>query len=573
MALDGIFLQSLVHELKDEILNCKIDKVNQPEKDEITLTLRGPKGNRKLLISSSPNYPRIHLTEEPKTNPAQPPMFCMLLRKYLIGGRIRDLLQLNNDRILLMNIENTDELGFDSMYSLVVEIMGRHSNITLVRQRDSMVMDSIKHITPEINSYRSLYPGIKYKYPPSSDKFNPLSFIKDDLLEYIKSNEIILSHNTASNCFTGVSKLLSKDLYNKYISVKETEENINLYVEICNDYFNKVKSKDFQFLSYIEEGSPKDFYCIDLITMINYTKKSYESPSKLLEDFYKEKDRSDRIHGRSTELLKLIHTNLDRCNKKIQILKSTLKDCENKSDYKIKGELLTANIYSIKPGMKKVNLLNYYSDKEEYLTIELDENKSPSENIQYYYKRYNKYKKSEEAAKEQLLVAEDEIKYLNSVLSNLINIEHYDEIHDIKSELIESGYIKYRGSKKGKQKPSKPLHFISSDGIDIYVGKNNIQNDYLTLKFANRQDTWLHTKNIPGSHVIIKGENIPESTLLEGATLAAYYSKSKDSSNVPVDYTLVKNVKKPSGAKPGMVIYYTNKTIYITPKEINLKKL
>ena len=258
----------------------------------------------------------------------------------------------------------------------------------------------------------------------------------------------------------------------------------------------------------------------------------------------------------------------------MKVLEKTLKECEAKEDYRIKGELLTSYIYGFKKGDKDVSVLNYYSENEEYLKISLDENKTPSENIQFYFKKYNKLKNAEEASINQLSINEDELNYLNSVLTSLETADNYADIEEIKKELIETGYVRFRKEKnKNKIKTNKPLHFISSDGIDIYVGKNNIQNDYLTLKFAEKTDTWLHTKIIPGSHVIIKGKNIPESTLLEAATLAAFYSKGKNSTKVPVDYTLVKNVKKPSGAKPGMVIYSTNKTLYIDPpKNINLTK-
>jgi predicted ribosome quality control (RQC) complex YloA/Tae2 family protein len=290
-----------------------------------------------------------------------------------------------------------------------------------------------------------------------------------------------------------------------------------------------------------------------------------------VEKFYYEKDRADRLKNRSSDLQKLIQVNLDRCAKKINLLRDTLSDCEKKDDFKILGELLTANIYSIRKGDSQIEVSNYYSESAETMTIKLDKDKTPSENIQHYYKKYNKMKKSEEASKIQIENAEKEYEYLQSVLTNIHNAESYEEIEDIKKELIETGYIRFKKESSKKSKPSKPMHFISSDGIDLYVGKNNIQNDYLTLKFAEKHDTWLHTKNIPGSHVIIKHFGPPpENTLLEAALLASYYSKAKDSTKVPVDYTEVKNVHKPNGAKPGMVIYRTNKTIYVDPEKPDL---
>ena len=570
MALDGIYLYSLINELKDFAINSKIDKVNQPEKDEIILTLRG-KGTKKLLISSSSNYPRLHFTTINKINPIKAPVFCMVLRKYLIGGKIIDITQYSTDRIISIDIENKDELGFDSKYSLIVEIMARHSNITLVRKRDNKIMESIKHIHSNKNSYRVLYPGATFIMPPTSNKLNPFSFTKEELKNLLKEN-INFNESIFSKIITGVGKNLSNDLFIEYKNKFNdlTIDNLSLFI---TDYFKNIL-KDNKNILFFKDGKVIDFYFKDLISLNNCEKKYFESHSDTLDNFYATKDKQDRLHSKGLDIQRLINTNIERCLKKIKILEKTLKECEAKEDYRIKGELLTSYIYGFKKGDKDVSVLNYYSENEEYLKISLDENKTPSENIQFYFKKYNKLKNAEEASINQLSINEDELNYLNSVLTSLETADNYADIEEIKKELIETGYVRFRKEKnKNKIKTNKPLHFISSDGIDIYVGKNNIQNDYLTLKFAEKTDTWLHTKIIPGSHVIIKGKNIPESTLLEAATLAAFYSKGKNSTKVPVDYTLVKNVKKPSGAKPGMVIYSTNKTLYIDPpKNINLTK-
>ena len=570
MALDGIYLYSLITELKDFAINSKIDKVNQPEKDEIILTLRG-KGTKKLLISSSSNYPRLHFTTINKINPLKAPVFCMVLRKYLIGGKIIDITQYSTDRIISIDIENKDELGFDSKYSLIVEIMARHSNITLVRKRDNKIMESIKHIHSNKNSYRVLYPGATFIMPPTSNKLNPFSFTKEELKNLLKEN-INFNESIFSKIITGVGKNLSNDLFIEYKNKFNdlTIDNLSLFI---TDYFKNIL-KDNKNILFFKDGKVVDFYFKDLISLNNCEKKYFESHSDTLDNFYATKDKQDRLHSKGLDIQRLINTNIERCLKKIKILEKTLKECEAKEDYRIKGELLTSYIYGFKKGDKDVSVLNYYSENEEYLKISLDENKTPSENIQFYFKKYNKLKNAEEASINQLSINEDELNYLNSVLTSLETADNYADIEEIKKELIETGYVRFRKEKnKNKIKTNKPLHFISSDGIDIYVGKNNIQNDYLTLKFAEKTDTWLHTKIIPGSHVIIKGKNLPESTLLEAATLAAFYSKGKNSTKVPVDYTLVKNVKKPSGAKPGMVIYSTNKTLYIDPpKNINLTK-
>lgn len=576
MAIDGIYLYSLVQDLKKSILNSKIDKINQPEKDEIIITLRKERKNLKLLISASPKYPRFNLTTVSKSNPLQAPMFTMVLRKYLIGGRIINILQQEGDRIVKFLIESSDELGFNSIYSLIVEIMGRHSNITLVRERDNKIMECIKHISPSMNSYRVLYPGIDYKYPPKSTKINPFSFNDTTLQDFVNKNSIIFNNNFFVSCFTGISKPLSEHLFIEY-NKKYTDFSPQNIYNFINDFLNTLLDNESFKIYKDENGNYIDFYVTQLNQLENnFSFEVLENIHELMDKYYLEKDKQERIKGRSVNLQKLVITNIDRCIKKENKLNDVLKKCEDKDNFKIKGDLLTSYIYSIKKGDRNFTTFNFFSEKGEEITIPLDENKTPSENIQSYYKKYNKLKKSEESAIEQLEKNDEELQYLYSVLTNIENCESYSEIDDIKEELISTGYVRKRkanGKSSKKAKSSKPIHYISSDGIDIFVGKNNIQNDYLSLKFANKNFMWLHTKNIPGSHVIICSNNIPDNTLVEAATLAAHYSKAKDSSKVPVDYTLVKNLKKPNGANPGMVIYHTNYTMYVEPSEFNNLKI
>lgn len=574
MALDGIYLYSLINDLKNSIVNSKIDKINQPEKDEIILTLRKDRKNLKLLISASSRFARIHLTNTVKENPIKAPMYLMVLRKYILGGRITNLIQKDSDRIIIMEIENRDELGFDSVYSLIIEIMGRHSNITLVRNRDNKVMESIKHITADINSYRVLYPGVNFVYPPSSNKLNPFSTTYEELNSYIVNNSIPFDDNFYSNCFTGVSKLLSKDLYYNLIKNDATPTTNEIYEDFKNFIDNLDNNISYNIYSN-SLGIVKDFYSLKLNSLgSDFLLKSYDDPNTLMEDFFVSKDKQDRLQNKSTDLQKLIHTNIERCNKKSKILNETLIECSEKESSKIKGDLLTSYIYTIKKGDSECTLLNFYNEEEEeYMKIALDKTKTPSENVQRYYKKYNKLKTSEEYAKAQLEKNLQEIAYLNSVLTNILNAESYSEIDEIKNELVETGYIRFRkNNKNAKQaKTSKPHHFVSSDGIDIYVGKNNLQNDYLSLKFANKNHLWLHAKDIPGSHVIVCAFDVPDSTLEEAAIIAGYYSKGKDSAKLPIDYTKVKELKKPNGAKPGMVIYHTNWTLFINPSDFNNK--
>ena len=564
MALDGIFLNNLIYNIKPYLIDTKIDKINQPEKDEIVLTLRKDRKNLKLLISSSSSFPRMHFTNNHKENPLKAPMFLMVLRKYLLGGKILNVSQINGDRIIVINIEASDEMGFDSSYNLIIEIMGRHSNITLVRERDNKIIDSIKHITPDINSYRTLLPGLEYVWPPQSKKLNPYEFTIEDFRKYIDINHITYDELFYYKVFTGVSKTLSKVLFNEnYFTLDNLEDLYTFFTDFINNINNNL-----EFNIYTDKsGIYKDFYSIPLDNN-DFNKITFDNPSDLLDEFFSTKDKQERLSNKSANLQKLINNNIDRCKKKEKILNNTLKDCEKKEDFKVKGDLLTSFIYSFQKGDKEITLNNFFVEGNPAITIPLDENKTPSENVQRYYKKYNKMKKSEVMAIKQLSINTDELKYLNSVLSNILNAESYTEIEDIKQELITTGYIKYKKSnkKEKKSKESKPYHFISSTGFDIYVGKNNIQNDYLSLKFANKNDLWLHAKDIPGSHVIIQGNNIDETTIEEAAIIAAYYSKNKTNTKVPIDYTLIKNLRKPNGAKPGMVIYYTNKTIYVDPQ-------
>jgi len=575
MAFDGIFIYSLVAELKKSIVGGKVEKVNQPEKDEVVLSVKNGRTLYKLSVSASAVYPKFCITGVSKPNPLEPPMFCMVLRKYLLGSRLIDIRQLDTDRVVFMDFKSVDELGFDSIYTLAVEIMGKHSNITLIRGRDNIIMDSIKHISFDVNSMRSLLPGVQYVLPPPSNKLSPLNFSFNELKTFVDENKAPLNSGFFSSVFTGISKTLSKELLYRLESegIDFRYENLQAISEFLGSYFLDIRNGNFTFALYEDKDTVKEFYCVKLISLKGLKESQYETGSELVGQFYFEKDKADRLKNKSSDLQKLINVNLERCSKKIKLLKETLEDCTKKEEYRILGELLTANIYRMHKGESRIEVSNYYSEAGESITIKLDKDKTPSENIQYYYKKYNKMKKSEEASKIQIENAEAEYEYLQSVLTNVTNVESYEEIEEIKKELIETGYMRFKKSSARKLKPAKPMHFISSDNIDIYVGKNNIQNDFLTLRFAEKHDTWLHTKNIPGSHVIIKHFGVPpERTLLEAAQLAAYYSKSKTSTKVPVDYTEVKNVHKPNGAKPGMVIYRTNKTIYVDPEKPEIRQ-
>lgn len=567
MALDGIYLNSLLNNLSEILIDSKIDKINQPEKDEVIITIRKDRKNYKFLISASSNYARLHLTTITKENPKQAPMFTMVMRKYLIGGKILKIEQLNGDRIIAITVSSTDELGFDSKYIIYIEIMGRHSNITLVRERDNKIMECIKHISPSMSSYRLLSPGLSYKLPPESHKLNPYKFSINDLDEFICNNNIAFDEKCFSTLFTGICKSASIYLYNT-INCKNNITSTIIY-SVINNFVQQSKFNPIYNITLDSSNMFKDFYCLN--TNKNYSIKTYDNPNEMMDIYYTEKDKQERLKNRSMDITKLINTNIDRCNKKSIKLNNILNECQNKDIFRIYGDLLASFIYTIAKGDKSATIQNFYSEKNEDITIALDECKSPSENIQFYYKKYNKLKKSEESALEQLEKNKEELQYLYSVLHNLESANTYNDIEDIKQELIETGYIRFRKNKKDKlSKSSKPYHFISSDGIDIYVGKNNIQNDFLSFKFASKNYMWLHAKNIPGSHVIIASNDITDKTLVEAAEIAAYFSKGKNSPKVDVDYTQIKNIKKPNGSKPGFVIYHTNWTVTVEPKLINI---
>jgi len=583
MPFDGSVVSSIVHELSDRLVNGKIDKIYQPEKDELVISVRSYKDTSKLLLSASSTYPRIHLTEENKSNPSVPPSFCMLLRKHLLGGRIVKVSQPDFERIIEIDIDSFDELGYSTHKTLIAEIMGRHSNIIFIDKTTSKVIDSVKRVSFEISSVREILPGREYEYPPSGEKSSPLTALKEAFLGGIerlpastKAEKYIM------NSYNGISPVVARDICQKAgmdpdTDLKQCSTGLLEKLYASFDGFRRtILAADFAPYIIYREGKAADFSCIPLDIYRNSERQEFDSISEAVERFYHEKDSKDRIKQKSGDIHKIITNRLDRCYKKLEILGDELRDAADSEKYKIYGDLLMSNIYFLQKGEEIAKLQNYYSPEAEYIEIPLDSRLSPSANAQRYYKQYNKSKNALIKIDDQMEENKQEIMYLETQLDNLDKCTEELELEEIRNELVEQGYIKSRRSGGNKKaKASKPMHFISSGGFEIYVGKNNVQNDYLTLKFAVNQDIWLHTKDIPGSHVIIKSESkeIDDTTLLEAANLAAFYSKGRMSSKVPVDYTRKKNVKKPNGAKPGMVIYDNNSTIYITPDENLINKM
>ena len=582
MAFDGITVSALKSEIENKILGGRIDKIYQPEKDEIILGIRSMGQAYKLLLTSNASNPKFHFTQTNPTNPMTPPLFCMVMRKHLQSGKIIKIEQPDFDRILNIYVESLNELGDYSIKKLVLEIMGRHSNIILTDE-NNIILDCIKHIGHDTSSVREVLPGREYILPPSQGKINTLDLTHNNFKEILENNQSFEIQSVIYKNYTGISPISASEIcYRANVNGSTPVEALN---DIQNDMvFDKfaelvenIKANIFAPESITnEKGKTIDFSPIEMKQFNGLEIKKYLSMSELVEDFYANRDFAYRIAQKTQDLRKIITQNIERCIRKKDIQMQTLRNIKNRDELRLKGELLTANIYSIKKGMTMVELPNYYSENSEMIAIELDSNKTPAENAQKYYKAYNKAKRTFEALKDQIKTNDEELAYLESVLTSVNNCTDEVDIKEIRRELREEGYIKKAKNQKEKgKKQSSPLHFISQDGFDIYVGKNNIQNDELTLKFARPKDIWMHTKNIPGSHIIVvsNGQTIPETTLNEAAMLSAFYSKAKNSSKVPVDYTEKKNVKKPNGSKPGFVIYETNKTAYITTNEEEIKKI
>ena len=582
MAFDGITVSAIKAEIEDKILGGRIDKVYQPEKDEIILGIRSMGQAYKLLLTSNASNPKFHFTQTNPSNPMTPPLFCMVMRKHLQSGKIIKIEQPDFDRILNIYVESLNELGDYSVKKLVLEIMGRHSNIILTDENNT-ILDCIKHIGHDTSSVREVLPGREYTLPPSQGKINTLELDNNNFNEVLENNPSFEIQSVIYKNYTGISPIAASEIcYRANVNGSTPVEALtDIQKEVVFNKFaglvEDIKANRFYPESITDEkGKTIDFSPIEMTQFNGLEIKKYTSISELIESFYANRDFAYRIGQKTQDLRKLITQNIERCIRKKDIQMQTLRSIKNRDELRLKGELLTANIYSIKKGMTTVELPNYYSENQELVAIELDSNKTPSENAQKYYKAYNKAKRTFEALKDQIKSNDEELAYLESVLTSVNNCTDEQDVKEIRRELREEGYVKKVKNQKDKSKKhSVPLHFISQDGFDIYVGKNNIQNDELTLKFARPRDIWMHTKNIPGSHVIIvaNGQTIPDTTLNEGAMLSAFYSKAKNSSKVPVDYTEKKNVKKPNGSKPGFVIYETNKTAYITPSEEEIKKI
>ncbi len=559
MSFDGFFTHAIVHELDQKLTTGRVAKVSQPYPAELIITIRAHRHNYPLLISANPTYPRIQITDIPYKNPAVPTNFTMTMRKYLEGAIINKIEQVDNDRIIKITFDTRDELGDSQQLVLISEIMARHSNISLVNRKTGKIIDTIKHVGSDQNRVRLLLPGATFVMPPKQDKVNPYlpNQIYSDLVKQT-SDLTELGHQLQQH-YQG----LGKDSAREFAAELLQSDNLpTAYQQFLNHFENPdpviitMANGKTQFAAFPPVNTPEEQL------------QHFNSISALLDAFYANKAEQDRSKELAGQVLKVLKNELKKDRRKVKKLQQQLQDAATADQYRICGEILTTYLSKLTPGMKEIELPNFY-DENKPIKIKLSPELSPSRNAQKYFTKYNKLKTSVDYVNEQLKITEDEIRYFESI-ENQIKLAAPADIQEIKLELQEQGYIKKKqhGKKQRKVKVSAPEEFHTSDGTAVLVGKNNLQNDRLSFKIANKNEIWLHVKDIPGSHVVVRSTNPSEETILEAAQLAAYFSKGRDSDNVPVDYLPAKRLHKPNGAKPGFVTFTGQKTLYVTPHKL-----
>jgi predicted ribosome quality control (RQC) complex YloA/Tae2 family protein len=578
MPFDGVALYAAVHEIRNNILGYKINKIYQPKKDLLIISLRHGSEEKSLLISVNPVNCRIHLTENLPENPLNPPMFCMLLRKHLVGGKVQQIHQLGLERIVQITVQNVDEFMQPVEFKLIVEIMGKHSNIILIDPSSSLIVDSIKRVTSYVNRHRQILPNEKYVLPPIGQKCNLL----------LVDNNYIMSL-FVSAVRQGIQKSISSWILENFMGLNGTtareaayraniddntcisllpDDKLNQAVGVLADLQEKIRECSFCPTIYFDGifREPVDFWVLPMVSKRELIAVQIDGVNKAIDCYYLKKEQTDAIKSRKmslgAQILKLINKKIHN----ITLIKSKLNETSEMKKFKLWGEILSTYLFSIKTGAKEAVLPNFY-DPGNDIVIPLNNKITPAQNAQKYFNKYKKLQSTKNIIQKRLMKLTEEMDYLENVLVNIHNSTSLEDIYEIQQELIDQGYMIKRKAKSLKKHTSQPLRFKSSDGFDIYVGKNNTQNDTLTLKTAKPEDIWLHTKNIPGSHVVIEchGKAVSEQALEEAGCLAAYFSKARNGNKVPVDFTFVKNVRKPAGAKPGFVIYDNYKTIYVNP--------
>ena len=578
MAFDGITIANIVTELNQTITGGKINKIAQPENDELIITIKNQRKQYRLFLSASASLPLIYLTETNKPSPLTAPNFCMLLRKHIGSGKIIAVEQPGMERIIRFTIEHLNELGDLCTKYLIVEIMGKHSNIIFCNEEDQII-DSIKHVSAHMSSVREVLPGRPYFIPETQSKLNPFTLTEELFQEKIFPRPMNVA-KVIYTSITGISPLIAEEVcYRAGIDGGIPTDGLNdtERVHLAHTFLRMVEDiRDGHFEpNIIYKGKePVEFACFPLSQYQDYRSVSYPSIFPVLETYYAEKNIVTKMRQKTVDLRKIVQNALERNVKKYQLQQKQLKDTEKKEKYRVWGELLNTYGYEVEPGAKSMEALNYYTN--EMIKIPLDETMTPQENAKKYFDKYSKLKRTKEALDTLIQETGDEIKHLESIAASLDIASSEEDLVQIKEEMMEYGYVKRKntGGKKVKI-TSRPYHYISSDGYDIYVGKNNFQNDELSFKFASGNDWWFHAKGQPGSHVIVKSKNeeLPDRTFEEAGKLAAYYSKGRQAPKVEIDYTQKKNLRKPTGGKPGFVVYYTNYSLLIEPDITGLQQV
>ena len=577
MALDGVFLRHLKEEIGTSLLGTRVDRVFQPNRDELILAFRGFSAAYKLLISARANSARVNLTTIPVENPQQPPMLCMLLRKKLQGAKLLEITQPDLERALMLKFDSVNELGDHVELTLAVEIMGRYSNIILVDE-NGKIIDALKRVDAEMSSERLVLPGLLYRLPPPQDKLSMLTCTVEEIMARIDALPRDMElFKALMSVLQGISPIIAREVENSAglgheVYVKSMtppqRRRTEMYVTTLMETAKNVSGTPHIVID--PQNKPKDFAFMDIRQYGNaMTVSEKKSFSEMLDAFYAERDQIERMRVKSQDLLRLLANHADRLSRKIANQQAELSACAERDTLRIKGDLLSANMYAIQKGETSVKLQNFYDENLAELEIALDPALTPQQNAQKYYKNYRKAKTAEEKLTEQIGLAQTELTYIDSVFESLALAENERDLNEIRAELAEQGYVRRKAGKKNQKQPalSAPLKFKTSDGFTVLVGRNNRQNDKLTTKDANNNDIWFHTKNIPGSHTVLvtDGKAPTETAMEEAAVLAAQHSRAKDSAQVPVDYTQIRYVSKPQGAKPGMVIYVQYKTVYVDP--------
>ncbi|MFX3618411.1 MAG: NFACT family protein [Sporolactobacillus sp.] len=566
MAYDGIVTHAVVQGLQ-QFVGGRITKIYQPTVTDLVFHLRSRSARGKLLISINAAFARMHLTELIEGNPQEPPMFCMLLRKYLEGSVIEAIAQVGFERIVHIDLRSRNDFGDLTEKQLIIELMGRHSNIVLTDKDSGRIIDSMKHLTHAVNRFRTVLPGDTYVAPPDQEKMNPLTIAADDLIRHIQWNSGQIDRQIV-NLISGFSPLIGKEITHR--AGLERQDRI---AEAFAGVQQSIREDDYS-PNIVSVPNGKDECHVLELTHLAGKQQQFPNVHEMLDHFYAVKAEKDVVRQKAGDLGHFITLELKKNQTKLKKLEQTIRAAEKAETYRLYGELLTANMHLLKRGVRSIEVVNYYDPEQQSISIPLNPNRSPSENAQGYFKKYTKAKTAKRVVRGQIKETNGEISYFDS-LAQQIESASMKDIQEIREELEEGGYLRKKRSTRTKKKKSKPEldHYYAEDGTVLLVGKNNKQNDYLTTKVAGKDHIWMHTKNIPGSHVVIQSTDPSDKTLLEAATLAAFYSKSRMGSGVPVDYTRVRNVKKPNGAKPGFVIYTDNKTLYVTPDEALVLKL